>query len=130
MPLPPDDGELVIEIDRLTRPAIRAVQKRYGRLAGVGSEAWWSSPDDAKLAALLVLALAWVVYSPERALDDRLKQTACDVSDELRRQRTVIARRRDELGAALRRGDTPQVEALLNRLSGWQWASEDPVVVE
>ena len=126
----PDDGELRGAVHAVVSPVIHRAHQRHGPIPAVKTDGWRSAPWLARLAGVLVLGEAYLVADPERAAVDRLKAMAVDLSAELRRERQLIARRQDELGAALRRGDTHQVEALLDRMAGWQWASEDPVVVE
>ena len=67
---------------RVVDPVVAAARRRShgGRLAGVGTGAWWAAPTDLKLAGVLVLGLAWCAHDPERAVRQRLRELSWDLS--------------------------------------------------
>ena len=105
-----DDPDLLIEVFRLVNPAVEAARRAHGgRLAGVGSRAWWNASDDAKIAGLLVLSEAWCVYDPERAVRQRLREMSWALSaghdwaaESRRPSRSTLTRRRAEPGPMAR----------------------------
>jgi len=76
-----DAPDLLAEVGRLVAPAIVAGRRAHGgRLVGVGEPAWWDAADEVKLAGVLVLALAWCLHDPERAVRQRLRELSYDLS--------------------------------------------------
>ncbi len=75
-----DDAELHAEVHRLVHPRMLVARELCGRVPGTGTSAWWAAPDDAKIAGLLVLAEAWVIHDPERAVRQRLREMSYDLS--------------------------------------------------
>ena len=131
-----DDIDVLAAVHAFVAPFMKC-----GPVPVFGSTEWVALPDDdlGKFAAVVRAGVSWwhldVFGAPagwaerlDRHAAERLKSAAVDLSVELQRERQVLTQRRGELGSALRRGDTRQVAALLDRLSGWQWASENPVV--
>ena len=76
----PDDEELRAAVRTVVAPVIRRAHQLHGAIPGVKTEAWWSTPWLARLAAVLVLGEAYLIADPERAVVERLKAMAVDLS--------------------------------------------------
>jgi hypothetical protein len=139
----PTEAELLAEVHRLTYIAARvrpvqtwvewvdgrAVVKRdrpEPALPVVGSPQWWEAPERIRIAALLTLAKAYLLADPERMAAERLKAASVAISEEWKRQRELVRRRRDAIDAALRRGDTCRASALTRHHASDQWAEPVP----
>jgi hypothetical protein len=135
----PGEDELLAEVHRLTYIAarVRPVQtwvswvdghpvvhrdRDEPALPAVGSQQWWEAPERLRIAALVVLASAYLVADPERRVAEGLKAASVAVSEEIKRERELVRRRRDTIGAALRRGDTRRAIALTEHHASNQWA--------
>ncbi len=111
------------------RDAVRRLLMRatctVGGVAVVGSPEFWAAPAPAQLASVAVLGQD---YIPENmpTIADRTKAAAVAISEELKRQREMVRRRRDEIGAALRRGDGERAYALTVHHASDQWWREIP----
>ncbi|MGH9288051.1 MAG: hypothetical protein ACRD0V_07160, partial [Acidimicrobiales bacterium] len=57
--IPPDTTPTGDELHAAVHHLVDEVVRRHGPLPGVGTPRWWAAPDDARLAALLILAEAW-----------------------------------------------------------------------
>lgn len=75
-----DDPEVHSAVHDLVAQMVDPARARHGPLPSVGSDHWWRAPADVQLASLLVLAEAWVVYDPERAVRERLRSLSTDLS--------------------------------------------------
>ena len=139
----PDEDELLAEVHRLTYAAarVRPVETCVSWVGGkavvhrdrdepaipvVGGRDWWEAPERLRIAALVVLASAYLVADPERRVAEGLKAAAGAVSEEIGRERELVHRRRDGIGAALRRGDTRRAVALTEHHASNQWAEPAP----
>ncbi len=139
----PDEDELLAEVHRLTyiaarvRPAATCVSWVDGKavvhrdrdepaIPVVGSQQWWEAPERIRIAALVVLASAYLLADPERRVAEGLKAAADEIAEEIKRERELVHRRRDAIGAALRRGDTRRAIALTEHHASNQWAEPAP----
>jgi hypothetical protein len=85
--IPPDMSatpeELHEEVRRLVEPIVRSARLRHRSLPSVGSAAWWSSPDDVRLATILLLGESYIMYSPADAAAAQLKAVSVAISGAL-----------------------------------------------
>lgn len=78
---PPHDGLLLPAVHALVEPYAAAARHGYGPLPNVRSAEFLDAPAAVQLAALLVLAEAWVVGDPHQVVRAMLKQVSRDVHD-------------------------------------------------
>jgi hypothetical protein len=82
--IPPDnsptDVELRAEVHRLIHLVVMLACDTHGPVPGVGTAVWWTAPVEAQIAALLVLAEAYLVRDPQQAAVERLKAMAVHLS--------------------------------------------------
>jgi hypothetical protein len=75
--------ELHTEVRRLVDAAVRLARLRHRALPAVGSAAWWSAPDDVRLATILVLGESYVIRGPAEAAAAQLKAVSNAISGAL-----------------------------------------------
>jgi hypothetical protein len=63
----------------LVDPLVRAARADYGGIPTVGDSAWWAAPPDVQLAAVLLVAKAWLLGEQLRAAEG-LKDAAIRIS--------------------------------------------------
>jgi hypothetical protein len=98
-----DELRLLAEVHKLTGEVIKLAG---GSVPPVGSAAWWSAPDAAKVAGLLVLAESRLLDDPHQLAAEQLREVSIAISGAMdwRRfadrhiSRTELQRRRDQLG--------------------------------
>ena len=82
--IPPDASampeEIRAEISRLINSTVRTAQLRHRYLPSVGSAAWWSAPDEVRLATIMVLGGAYVVFSPTDATFASVRDVSLAIS--------------------------------------------------
>jgi hypothetical protein len=76
-----DEPELRAAVHHLVSQMVDRAREQHGPLPGIGTQRWWTAPADVQLAALLVLAEAWLVHDPDRAVRERLREMSHDLSD-------------------------------------------------
>lgn len=84
-------------------------------LSEVASAEWWEASDRLKAAALLVLAEAWLVHDPDRAVRERLRAMSWDLAEAMRGRHggpshSEFERRRAAPGPAARQIDPAAVQ--------------------
>lgn len=83
-PIPPDTSpttdELRAAVHKLVASVVQVARAEHGLIPGVGSPAWWTAPTSARLAALLVLAEAYLLADPERMALQMLREAAYNLS--------------------------------------------------
>ena len=141
--LAPSRAELLAEVQRLvwiaagTPLARRTVHWAEGRavivregggldLPAVGSTRWWQAPTPLRIAALLVLAEAYLIADPERQVRERLKAASVAVSEGIQEHQDLTRRRRDAIGQALRDGDATRAVMLTRHHASNRWWVEHP----
>lgn len=75
----PNDAEVLAAVHGLVAPHVLAAEQRGG-LPPVRSDDWLNAPPAVQLAALLVLAEAWLVANPEQVIRSRLRAASDDIS--------------------------------------------------
>ncbi|MDQ3762221.1 MAG: hypothetical protein M3460_11200 [Actinomycetota bacterium] len=110
------------------RNAVRRLLERAVCTTGfltVGSPEWWAAPAPAQLASV---AVAGAEYVPADlpATADRTKAAAVAISEEWKRQREMVRRRKEAIGAALRRGEGERAFALTCHHGSNEWWQEVP----
>ena len=118
----PTEVELLTEVHRLVEEVVQLARAECGPIPGVRSPAWWTAPLAARIAAILILGEAYLVFDPERAVEDRLKAMSVDLSQAhdwtaaaWRPSHSGLSRRREEPG--------PLTGYLLDPVGAAQWVA-------
>lgn len=73
------EGELLAAVYSTVHPVVTAAQEAYGRLPSLKTEEFLDADPFARIAALLVLAEAYVVCDPHQVIRERLRAVSSDV---------------------------------------------------
>ena len=120
----PQPEVLTVAYSAVERAIRSALVVQGGPLPPLGSPAWLAAPWQAQ-SATLAMHGTWCLWrSPDRIAAEVLKSASVAISEELKRERELVRRRKDAIGAALRRGDAARAYALTVHHAGWQWAEE------
>lgn len=119
--LSPTPEELRAEAYRLVDLVVTAVRQRHRKVPGVGTPAWWRAPDEAKVAALLVLSEAWLIHDPDRAAVERLKAMSVDLS--AAHDWTAASRRPSNAELTRRRGEPGPLARTVDPAAAARWAA-------
>jgi hypothetical protein len=83
-PIPPDmsptSEELRAEVHRLVNQVVTIARVEHGYVPSVRSQAWWTAPLCARIAAVLALGEAYLMADPARAADEQLKAMSVALS--------------------------------------------------
>lgn len=115
-----DDVEALGEVHRLVTKVIKLAG---GSVPPVGSAAWWSAPDAAKVASLLVLAEARLIDDPHRIAAEQLREVSKAISGGLDWSAAAhrLAYERPGVLAARRREPGPLAALIFDPVATARW---------